>query len=77
MLLRLKGDCQRLATGEELREKGFKSTGKNYLVYTIDGFQSVEIDGLDINSVTIRGIGNRSAEPYILPIDRLIESTNK
>ena len=76
-LLRLKGDGPRLATGEELREKGFKSTGKNYLVYTIDGFQSVEIDGLDINSVTIRGIGNRSAEPYILPIDRLIESTNK
>lgn len=69
-LYRLKGDGPRVMSGEDLRKKGFASSGNYYLAYELESSLPIDLPGLDITKISLRGIGNRSADPYIVPLPK-------
>lgn len=72
MLLRVKEGGPRVVSGADIRAKGFSSEGDYYIAYSIESFDPVEIEGFNVAEVEIRGIGSRTAEPYIVPLVALM-----
>lgn len=71
-LYALVNNYPKVISGEELSNIGFTPSGNEYLVFALENTMPVNIDGLKLPEVQIRGRKRDAAIPYIINIQELL-----
>ena len=75
-LFRIIPEYPKLISASDLVKLGFTPSGKEYFAFRLESVQSINIVGVDLSKVQIKGKSYNKAIPYITPIQDFIYRVN-